>query len=250
MRGGAELLEASLQLFALARKAARPVFEPGAAGGELFEGAVELDRDFAHAPHLVALGREHPGEQSLLLGHPSQRWVAPGRRFQFVGDTACSSQRLVAKTGDQGVKFDFQGQAGIRRFSLAGCQPAGAGREPSQRFAGAGPAGGGAFESAGQQAGAGAGPFRALAEQAAAARRRARGRPAGGPRRRRRGAGRDRGRRAGSGRRAHWTQGARRGRAAAGRPAGSAPGRSPPAPPGGLRCDAAREPAARADAGS
>ena len=113
MCGGAELLEASFQLFPLARKAARPGFEPGAAGGELLERAVQLDRDFAHAPHLVALGGEHPGEQSLLLGHPSQGWVAPSCRFEFVGDTACSSQRLVSETGNQCVKFDFQGEAGI-----------------------------------------------------------------------------------------------------------------------------------------
>ena len=131
---------------------------------------MQLDRDFPHVPDLVALGREYPDEQPLLLGHPSQRRVALGRRFQLLGDTACAPQRLAAKTGNQGVKFDFQGQARIQRFSLALCQSTAAGREPSQRFAGARPAGGGAFEPAGQQAGAGAGPFRALSEQAAAAR--------------------------------------------------------------------------------
>ena len=129
---------------------------------------MQLDRDFAHGAHLVALGGEHPRKQSLLLGHRSQRWVAPSRRFQFVGDAACPSQRLVPQTGNKGVKFDFQRQAGIRRFSLTGRQPAGAVREPSQRIAGTGPAGGGAFEAGGQQPGSRTGPFRADAEQAAA----------------------------------------------------------------------------------
>ena len=53
---------------------------------------------------------------------------------------------------------------------MAGRQPAGPGREPAQRIAGAGPAGGGAFESTGQQGGTGTGPFRAHTEQAAATR--------------------------------------------------------------------------------
>ena len=88
-------------------------------------------------PDLVALGGEHPGEQPLLLGHPPQRRVALGRRFEFVGEAACAPQRLVAKAGNERVEFDFQGQAGARRFSLARGQPAAAGREASERFAGA-----------------------------------------------------------------------------------------------------------------
>ena len=170
MGAGTQLFEAVLQPGGAAGKPSGAVFEARAPCCEAFEGAVQLDRDVARRPDLVALGGEDAGQQPLLLRHSPQRRIVAGRRFEFAGKAPGTPQGLAAEAGKERVEFEFQGKAGARCGSLTRGEPLGAGREAFESFARPPPAGGRAFERGGKHVGSGAGPFRAGAEQSAAAR--------------------------------------------------------------------------------
>src|SRR4051812_2620090 len=167
---GAQLFESVLQAGGAAGQPFGAVFEARTPRFEVLERAVQLDRDVAGRPDLVALGGEHLGEKPLLLGHAPQRRVLAGRRFEFAGDSPGTPQGLAIEAGKKRLEFEFQGKAGAGRGSLTGGEPLGAGGEAFDGFARLAAAGGGLFERVGEGAGSGAGPFRSRAEQSAAAR--------------------------------------------------------------------------------
>ena len=111
----AQLFEAVLQPGGAAGKSLGAVFEARPPRFEALEGAVELDRDVARRPDLVALGGEDLGEEPLLLGHSPQRGVLAGRRFEFAGEAPGTPQGLAAEAGKERLEFEFQGKAGARR---------------------------------------------------------------------------------------------------------------------------------------
>ena len=249
MGAAAQLFEAALQPGGAAGKPAGAVFEARAPRGEAFEGAVQLDRDVAHAPTLSRSAARTRASSRCCCAMPRSDGSLVGRRFEFVGKAPGAPQGLAAEAGNERVEFDFQGKAGARRLSLTGGEARGAlARRSRASLARAPPAAARSSASASTPAPAPArseptpssplplaareSPARSFATAAAARRRLG---PSAA---------------SCAGRRAPRTRAARRARAAAGRRAGSAPGRSPLAPPGARRCGAAPGRAGRAVAGS